>query len=433
MSRDLHGDDPPRPRRQGRPSESSTNPRASGSDAEYSTFRPNPAGASGADRPRGPQKKKPLNPLAENFEKPAGGPTWWERILLGRVSTGQLAQFCRQFAAYLNAGVDLTKSLSSLERQFSGTALAPILGRVLLSIRRGSSLEEAMAREPRAFGPMFLSMIKVAEARGGVPETLKMLSRHYEARQRLLRTARSAMIYPVIVLTIASLVVALISIFLLPMFAKTLKDIAGNRSLPLPSELLMAFSGFVQSVGWWLIPATMIGTPVFLFYFYKTTAGKALLDRFVLALPVFGSLCRKLDTARFSRTLSVLLNAGVDVGNSIDMTANVLTMTPIRQAVRSARPKIISGRELSGILDDTGQFSPDVISVIASGEETGKLPESLAHLADDYDEQVTTMVANLGQLVQPILIVFLGGLVLFIILAVFLPIIELISSLSSPG
>ena len=129
MSRDLHGDDPPRPRRQGRPSESSTNPRASGSDAEYSTFRPNPAGASGGDRPRGPQKKKPLNPLAENFEKPAGGPTWWERILLGRVSTGQLAQFCRQFAAYLNAGVDLTKSLSSLERQFSGTALGPILGR----------------------------------------------------------------------------------------------------------------------------------------------------------------------------------------------------------------------------------------------------------------------------------------------------------------
>ena len=137
------------------------------------------------------------------------------------------------------------------------------------------------------------------------------------------------------------------------MFAKTLKDIAGNRSLPLPSELLMAFSGFVQSIGWWLIPAAMIGTPVFLFYFYKTTAGKALLDRFVLALPVFGSLCRKLDTARFARTLSVLLNAGVDVGNSIDMTANVLTMTPIRQAVRSARPKIISGRELSGILDDT--------------------------------------------------------------------------------
>ena len=177
----------------------------------------------------------------------------------------------------------------------------------------------------------------------------------------------------------------------------------------------------------------MISSPFVLIYIYKTPAGKAIMDRIVLALPVFGSLCRKIDTSRFARTLSVLLNAGVDVGNSIDMTADVLMMTPIRRAVRSARPKIIAGRELSEILDDTRQFSPDVISVIASGEETGKLPESLIHLADDYDEQVTMMVANLGHLVQPLLMVFLGGIVLFIILAVFLPIIQMITSLAAPG
>ena len=433
MSRDLQGDLPPKPRRPRPAGEPSTNPRADGSGPQYSTFQPSPAGPNGGDKPRAPKKKKSLNPLAENFERPAGGPTWWERILLGRVSTGQLAQFCRQFSAYLAAGVDFTKSLSSLERQFSGTALGPILGRILLSIRRGTTLEEAMAREPQAFGPMFLSMIKVAEARGGVPETLKMLAKHYEARQRLLRTARSAMIYPVIVITVASIVVALISIFLLPQFAKTLKDIAGNKNLPLPSEILMAFSGFVQYIGWWLIPVAMISTPFLLIYSYKTAAGKALMDRMVLATPVFGSLCRKIDTSRFARTLSDLLNAGVDMGNSIDMTADVLVMHPIRRAVRSVRPKIIGGEELSGILDDTRQFTPDVISIIASGEETGKLPESLAHLADDYDEQVSIMVANLGHLVQPLVIVFLGGIVLFIILAVFLPIIQMISSLAAPG
>ena len=424
MSRDPSGDDPPKPRRPRPPD---------GSDPRSSTFRPNPAGPNGGDKPRSSKKTRSLNPLAENFERPAGGPTWWERILLGRVSTGQLAQFCRQFAAYLAAGVDFTKSLSSLERQFSGTALGPILGRIQLSIRRGTTLEEAMAREPQAFGPMFLSMIKVAEARGGVPETLKMLARHYEARQRLLRSARSAMIYPVVVLTVASIVVALISIFLLPQFAKTLKDIAGNKNLPLPSEVLLAFSGFVQYIGWWLIPLTMISTPFLLIYFYKTPPGKAIMDRMVLATPVFGSLCRKIDTSRFARTLSVLLNAGVDMGNSIDMTADVLVMNPIRRAVRSARPKIIGGEELSGVLDDTRQFTPDVISIIASGEETGKLPESLAHLADDYDEQVAITVANLGHLVQPIVIVILGAIVLFIILAVFLPIIQMMSSLAAPG
>jgi type II secretory pathway component PulF len=425
--------EPPKPRRPRPAGDAPGNKGAGGSDADYSTFRPNPAGTNGGGKPRGTKKTRSLNPLAENFEKPAGGPTWWERILLGSVSTGQLAQFCRQFAAYLAAGVDFSKSLSSLERQFNRTALGPILGRIQLAIRRGSTLEEAMANEPQAFGPMFLSMIKVAEARGGVPETLKMLAQHYEARQRLLRTARSAMIYPVIVIAVASLVVALISLFLLPQFARTLQDIAGNKSLPLPSEILMAFSGFVQSIGWWLIPAAMISTPFALIYTYKTPAGKAIMDRIVLALPVFGTLCRKIDTSRFARTLSVLLNAGVDVGNSIDMTADVLMMTPIRRAVRSARPKIMAGKELSGILDDTRQFSPDVIAVIASGEETGKLPESLIHLADDYDEQVTLTVANLGHLVQPFLMVFLGGIVLFIILAVFLPIIQMITSLAAPG
>jgi type IV pilus assembly protein PilC len=432
MSRDLEGDKPPKPRRP-RPVIDPGMVADRESSANEYAFQPNPVGSTAGGKSRGSKKQGGGNPVAEKFEAPVGGPTWWERILFGSVSTGQLAQFCRQFGSYLQAGVDLTKSLASLERQFSGTALGPILGRIQTSIRRGSSLEQAMAREPRAFGTMFLSMIKVAETRGGVPETLKMLAHHYEARQRLLRQARSAMIYPVIVIAVASVVVALITIFLLPMFAATLKDIVGNRPLPLPSQVLLGISGFVKYIGWWLIPVVMVATPILLFNFYKTPPGKAIMDRLVLATPVFGSLCRKLDTSRFARTLSVLLDAGVDVGNSIDLTADVLRMTPIREAVRSTREKIIEGKELSGVLDRTRQFSPDVIAVIETGEETGKLPESLAHLADDYDEQVSTMVANLGHLVQPFMIVFLGGIVLFIILAVMLPIIQVITSLAGGG
>ena len=151
----------------------------------------------------------------------------------------------------------------------------------------------------------------------------------------------------------------------------------------------------------------------------------------MLTMPVFGLLCRKLDTSRFARTLSVLLDAGLDFASSIDLTADVMVMTPIRRAVRSAKEKVLAGKDLSATLDATRQFSPDVIAVIATGEETGKLPESLAHLADDYDEQVAVMVKNLGQLVQPLVTVLLGVIVLFIILAVFLPIIQMISSLSS--
>ena len=410
----------------------SKKPRPAASDMGESTFRPNPRGAKPAGKPSGSKTPGPYD-RPEKFEVPVGGPSWWERILFGRISSGQLSQFCRQFSAYLNAGVDITRALSSLEKQNSGTALGPILSRVLVNIRRGSTLEEAMAREPQAFGPMFLNMIKVAEARGGVPETLKMLAQHFEARQRLIRQARSAMIYPAIVLILTGGVVALITIVLLPMFASLLADISKNSVLPLPSRILMGFSHFVRSGGWWIMPAVLIGTPFVLFRIYKTVSGKAIMDRIILMIPVFGSLCRKIDTTRFARTLSVLLNAGVDVGHSIDLTADVLMMSPIQRAVRDCREQIISGKDLSSTLDSSRQFYPDVIAVIASGEETGKLPESLAHLADDYEEQVSITVANLGQLVQPLLIGIVGLIVFFIILAVFLPYIQMITSLSGGG
>ncbi len=347
MSRDAEDDELPNPPRH-RPAPdqpSRPKPKPADSGPEYSTFRPNPVGPPKRGKPSvGKPAKSSASPGYQqhggDFETPAGGPTWWERILFGRVSTGQLAQFCRQLASYLAAGVDYTRALSSLERQFSGTALGPILARIQRAIRGGSTLQEAMAREPQAFGPMFLNMIKVAEVRGGVPETLRMLAHHFEARQRLIRQARTAMIYPVIVLTMASAVVALITIFVIPVFARMLTDIAGHRPLPLPSQVLIAISKFVGSIGWWLIPLVLIGTPVLLIYLYRRTeGGKQIMDRLALTTPVLGLICRKLDTTRFARTLSVLLDAGVDIGSSLDLTADVLMMSPIRDVVRSSRRK----------------------------------------------------------------------------------------------
>jgi type IV pilus assembly protein PilC len=439
MPLDRDDSDAPKPRRKRPPLKHGEAAAPGGEDEGYSTFRPSPVGSPDPINPKRARatisksgRPRPFEGHAGGYEVPAGGPTLWERILFGRVSTGQLAQFCRQFASYLSAGIDFIRALSSLEKQFKGTALGPILARVQVAIQRGSTLEEAMAKEPQAFGPMFLSMIKVAEARGGVPETLRMLAHHYESRQRLIRQARSAMIYPVVVLAIASIVVALVTIFLLPKFAELLREIAGNIPLPLASRILMGISAFVRIIGWWLIPVVMVATPFALFRLYKTHGGKAVMDRIALRLPVFGKLCRMLDTTRFARTLSVLLDAGVDVGNSIDLTADVLRMSPIKNAVRAARPEIVAGKELSAILDRSRQFTPDVIAVISSGEETGKLPESLAHLADDYDEQVSVMVANLGHLMQPLMIILVGAIVLFIILAVFMPIIQMITTLAAP-
>jgi type IV pilus assembly protein PilC len=423
-------DPAPPPRRPKPKSEDRSQPGGDGA-GEASTFRPNPVPANPARMGAAPVKKRNTTGTeGERFESPAGGPTLFERIIFGRVSTGQLAQLCRQLASYLQSGVDYTRAFASLEKQFSGTALGPVLRRVQASIRQGTTLEEAMASEPQTFGTFFLSMIRVAEARGGVPETLKMMGRHYEARQRLVRQARAAMIYPVMVLTIATGVSFLISVFLLPLFASLLQDIAKGKPLPLPSTILIAISTFMRTIGWWLVPMILVGSPFLLLNFYKTPPGKGLIDRIALNVPVLGKLLRKLDTSRFARTLSVLLNAGVDYGPSIDLTANVLRMAPIKSAVASVRQSVMNGQELSSSIEAMRVFDDDVISVISSGEETGKLPENLAHLADDYDEQIEYMVKNLGELVQPILLIFLGGIVLFIILAVLLPIIQIMSSLS---
>ncbi len=444
MSRDPEDLGPSQPRRPRPPADTPKRksaqppPVPQTGDADETAFRPNPARPGSSSRSEagtGARSAKVVRSTGSEgaYREPlAPGPKWWERIFFGRVSSGQLAQFCRQFASYLHAGVDYSRTFSSLEKQFAGSALGPAVGRMRLAIKAGSTLEEAMAREPQIFSTMFLSMIRVAEARGGVPETLRMMGNHYESRQRLIRQARSAMIYPVIVLTMAGGVIALLTLFVLPMFASMLKDIDRRTQLPLPSRALMALSSFVGWIGWWLIPLLMVGTPFLIYRFYKTAPGKSLMDRLILRTPVFGELCRKLDISRFARTLSTLLDAGVDVGTSIDLTAGVLAMTPISQAVRAARDKVIQGRELSVALAPSGQFSPDVLAVLETGEETGKVPESLNHLADDYEEQVSGMVKNLGHLVQPLIVLILGGIVFFIIIAVLLPYIQALTSLAAP-
>jgi type IV pilus assembly protein PilC len=415
----------PRPKNPGDPTKASR-PKAAPTDTDTeSVWR----------RPTEPDEEF-TRPRKKTSREPApatGGPKMIERILFGKVSTSHLASFCRQFATYSDAGVDLIKSLAALEKQFSRTAIGPILGRLILRVRQGDALSDAMEREPQAFDNLFLNMIRVAEARGGIPETMRGLADHYDARVRLIRQARSAMIYPIIVMIVAAGVIALMSIFLLPMFASLLEELTrgkgGVANLPLPSRVLMGLSKFVAAAGWWLVPLLTVSSIVGLFQLYKTRTGKAAMDEAGLYIPVFGKFLRLLETARFTRTLAALLNAGVDMASSLDLTSNVLRLTPYRRAIQGTKAEVINGAELSEALTDTQRFSDDVIAIVNSGEETGNLPESLDKLADDYEERVTYMVKNLGSLVQPLIMIVLGGVVLFIILAVILPYIAVLSSL----
>jgi type II secretory pathway component PulF len=390
--------------------------------------------------PRRAPKRTPARPrdldADTGFREPppiVGGPTLFERVLFGRVSTGHLATFCRQFAIYLDAGVSLLRALDSLQKQFAGSALGPVLERIAVGVRRGDSLHEGMQREPQAFDPFFLSMIRVAEMRGGVPETLRRMADHYEARQRLIRQARSALIYPSIVLLIATVVGGLLTIFVLPKLVNILADMFRGKAveLPLPTRLLISFSNFIQTMGWWALPVGFIGTLVLLFQAYRNPVGKGILDELSLYIPVLGLLRRKIDTTRFARTLSALLGAGVDYGDSLDLTADVLDLTPFRKAVRAARDAVMEGMELSVSLATSQRFTPDVIAIVDTGEQTGKLPETLERLADDYEEQVHIMVKNLSSLLQPILTLLIGSIVFFIALAFIMAMVTIYSSLSA--
>lgn len=391
-----------------------------------STFRPAEASA----RPKA-QRSRPA-PADREATVESGGPTWVERILFGRVGSGHLARFCRQFAAYQESGVDLIRSLNGLEKQFSGTALGPVIKRLTTAVRQGESMTEAFSREP-AFDSLFRSMLRAAEARGAVPETLKSMAVHYESRQRMIRQARSAMIYPVVVIVIAGAVITLLTMFVLPVLASILEDFARskNAALPAPTQWLINFSHFVGRMGWWLIPLLLFGSVFGILWLYKRPRGKAVLDEVLFWIPGIGQLLRKLDIARFARTLASLTEAGVDIGGSLELAADVMQLTPYRRIVRRASEAVMEGTELSDTLAASRRFPHDVIAIVESGEETGRLPETLSKLADDYEEQVEVMVKNLGNLIQPLIMLVLGGIVFFIAIAFIMAYVSLIGSLLS--
>lgn len=402
-----------------------------GGSTEGSVFRPAMTGDGSRESPdaASPRKKG----TSREPREATGGPTFLERLFFGSVSTAHRAAFCRQAAAYLEAGVDLLKALGALAKQFQRTALGPVIERIQQSIRRGSSLSEAMARESQAFDPLFLSMMRVAETRGALPEILRRMAVHYEDRQRLYRQARSAMVYPISVLLIAFTIIWLLATFVIPPLVEVLSGMirGGAANLPLPTRLLLLLSNFMKWIGWWALPLGFVGAVVLGLRFYRTPAGKAFLDRFILYVPVLGMLMRKIDVARFARCMGALLEAGVDMGTSLDLTADVVRLTPYRNAVRSLRPAIVEGEELGEAMAATRRFPADALAYVETGENTGKLPESLGKLADEYEEQVEHLVKNLGQLVQPIIYIILGGFVLFILLAFFLAYIQVIMSLSN--
>ena len=293
-----------------------------------------------------------------------------------------------------------------------------------LAVRRGHSLTDAMSREPATFDHYFLSMIRVGEVQGSIPETLRLLSIEYESRLRMIRQTKSALIYPAFVVFLSVTVSALLTILVLPPLVEIMQEVVREKhvelDLPMSTQLLIRISDFIRAGGWWGIPLALVGSVALFIGAYRLKRGKALLDVVLMRLPIIGQLLWKIDTTRFCRTLSSLLDAGVDIGSSLELTADTLLLVPMRRAVLQARDSIIQGESLSASLEATNRFPPDIPALIKSGEETGRVPEMMLTMADQYEEQVEFIVKNLGTLLQPVITVVVGGVVFFIAVAFFM-------------
>lgn len=347
-------------------------------------------------------------------------------LAIGGVSMRSLTTFTQQLATLQDAGLPIVRSLRILEGQLKPSLLKNCLMDVAEDVESGATLSEAMGKHPKAFDRLYVGMIKAGEAGGVLDTILDRLSHFMEKSLRLRKKVIGALIYPVVVTVVAVGILAGIMNFVIPAFQKMFKEV--GVSLPVMTEILLAVSDVVQNY-WYLIP----GIPVVLILMWKgissTPKGKYVLDKFLLYMPVFGSIIHKSTISRFARTLGTLIASGVPILESLSITREATGNDVIAKAIDDVHASIKEGESIAKPLQESGVFDDMLVNMIDIGEETGELDKMLVKIADNYDDDVDVAVESLTSIIEPILIVGMGGAVGFIVIALFLPLIELIQKL----
>jgi type IV pilus assembly protein PilC len=345
----------------------------------------------------------------------------------GGVPAKDLAIFTRQFSVMIDAGLPLVQCLEILGSQQQNKTFAKVLQQTRMDVEGGASLADAMRKHPKAFDDLFTNMIAAGEAGGILDTILKRLATYIEKSVKLKAQVKGAMVYPISVLSIAAIVIAVILWKVIPTFASMFAGLGAE--LPLPTRFVIALSQwFVR-----LLPFLVIGGILLVVAFrryYATYGGRRVVDRIVLKAPIFGTLMQKIAVARFCRTLATLISSGVPILDGLEITARTSGNAIIEDAIMFVRKGVESGLTLAQPLKDTGAFPPMVVQMIGVGEQTGALDAMLSKIADFYEEEVDQAVANLLTMLEPIMILFLGISVGGIIIAMYLPLFDLISKLS---
>jgi len=367
---------------------------------------------------------------------------WKKGISIGglkKATTADLTLMTRQLATLLDAGLPLVRGLRILQQQQpEGTQLRVVLRDVIASVESGKTFSDALAKYPRVFDNLFVNMVKAGEA-GGVLETvLNRLAEFSEKAQRLKRKVKSAMTYPIVVLSIAGLVVVFLLTFVIPRFQTMFEE--QKRELPFITQTLINLSNGVKGFIMLKNPlVTLAGIIVIVALvilwklFKRSPVGSYSIDAFVIRAPMVGNLVRKTIIARFTRTLGTLISSGVPILQALDIVRDAVGNAVVSKAISKVHASIKEGQSVVGPLRQSGIFDAMVVGMIDVGEETGTLAEMMLRVSDTYDEEVDVAVDGLTSLLEPLLIVFLALIVGTIVIAMFLPLLSLMRGMGSGG
>ena len=352
--------------------------------------------------------------------------------LSGRVKPKVLTTFTRQLATLVDAGLPLLRGLRVLEKQERSSTLRSILGELALAIEGGSTFSEALAQHPKVFNRLFVNMVKAGELGGVLEVVLRRLAEFSEKAQKIKGRVKSAMFYPVAVCIVAGGILILLLTFVIPRFQAVFADMMQGSQLPRFTRIVMGISNAVKNH--FVVTAGCIVVVVVLFLlFIKTKFGRWIWDKFKLKVPVIGPVVRKVAISRFTRTLGTLVSSGVPILQALTIVRETAGNVIISNAVGAVHESVKEGETITAPLEGSGVFPPMVVSMVDVGEQTGALPEMLLKIADNYDEEVDNAVASMTALLEPIMIVFLAVMVGSIVIAMFLPLIAMISGLSGGG
>ena len=370
--------------------------------------------------------KQGLRPLSvKEGGKSAAGFTFGDFLGANKVKSDDLVMFTRQLSAMVSAGVPLLRALNSLEQHTESAALKKVVGSVIRDVQDGAPLADALEKYPNTFNDVYVNMVRAGEAAGILDEILKRLAMQQEKNATMRKKIKSAMTYPMVLIGITILAFFGLMIFVIPQIGKILKDLGGpDAKLPILTQAMLAISGFITSY-WYILLPILFGGIVLLLRYLKTPRGKSQFHHIVLKVPGINKIIRKVAVARFARTFAALMGAGVAVLEALAVTAHAVGNVVYEQALLDAADQVKNGATLSSIIEKNSLFPAIVAQMLAVGEETGQTDTVLVKVADFYEEEVDVAIDGLSSIIEPVMIVVMGGMVGLIAASVMQPIASL--------